>query len=200
MRARLVAFRPNSPKETLAPRCARPSLRPLNCLRYLVRFGWSMITYALRSGLRRSGGLGRRGRRRTSSRSFALRRHRLRHLNLVKHLAFEDPHFHADDSVRGVGLREAVVDVSTEGVQRNAPFAIPLGTGDFGTIQTARDANLHTQRAAAHRAHHRALHGAAEHHALLDLLRNAVSDELRIELRLTNLGDVEANVIDGHAE
>jgi hypothetical protein len=39
MRARSVAFRPNSPKDTLLPRCARPVLRPLNCLRYLVRFG-----------------------------------------------------------------------------------------------------------------------------------------------------------------
>ena len=37
-----VALRPNSPKETLLPRCARPPLRPLNCLRYLVRLGCSM--------------------------------------------------------------------------------------------------------------------------------------------------------------
>src|SRR5690242_1083013 len=43
MRARLVAFRPNSPKETLAPRVARPALRPLNILRYLVRLGCSML-------------------------------------------------------------------------------------------------------------------------------------------------------------
>src|SRR3974377_1520955 len=42
MRARLVALRPNSPKETLAPRVAKPALRPLNCLRNLVRFGCSM--------------------------------------------------------------------------------------------------------------------------------------------------------------
>src|SRR5215472_17614302 len=42
IRARLVAFRPNSPKDTLAPRCAKPPLRPLNCLRYLVRLGCSI--------------------------------------------------------------------------------------------------------------------------------------------------------------
>jgi len=43
---------------------------------------------------------------------------------------------------------------------------------------------LHTQRAAAHRAHHSALHRAAEHHALLDLLRNAVCNQLCIQLGL----------------
>src|SRR6516162_8778682 len=42
MRARLVALRPNSPKDTLLPRVAKPALRPLNCLRYLVRLGCSM--------------------------------------------------------------------------------------------------------------------------------------------------------------
>src|SRR3569833_3452960 len=119
MRARRVAFRPNSPKETLAPRCARPSLRPLNCLRYLVRYGWSMITYALRSGLRRSGGgLGRGGGRRTSSRNIALGRGRLRLHTLVYLIAFEDPLFLADDSKQSVGFRQAVVDISTERVQR----------------------------------------------------------------------------------
>src|ERR1700722_17659382 len=45
MRARLVDFRPNSPKATELPRWARPVLRPLNCLRYLVRLGCSMIVF-----------------------------------------------------------------------------------------------------------------------------------------------------------
>src|SRR6185436_11585855 len=42
MRARLVDFKPYSPKDTLLPRWARPVFVPLNCLRYLVRLGWSM--------------------------------------------------------------------------------------------------------------------------------------------------------------
>src|SRR5262249_8837535 len=45
MRARLVAFKPNSPKETLLPRCARPAIRPLNILRYLVRLGCIITAY-----------------------------------------------------------------------------------------------------------------------------------------------------------
>jgi hypothetical protein len=39
MRARLVAFKPNSPKDTLLPRWAKPVFFPLNCLRYFVRLG-----------------------------------------------------------------------------------------------------------------------------------------------------------------
>src|SRR5260221_9575296 len=38
-RPRVVAFRPYSPKDTLAPRVATPVLRPFCCLRYLVRAG-----------------------------------------------------------------------------------------------------------------------------------------------------------------
>src|SRR5690606_19530586 len=42
-RPRPVAFRPNSPNETLVPRVARPVLRPLCSLRYFLRDGCSMI-------------------------------------------------------------------------------------------------------------------------------------------------------------
>src|SRR3979490_1783486 len=163
MRARLVAFRPDSPKDTLLPRCARPGSRP-----------WT------RSGL------------------FFARL--LRELGLVEYLALEYPHLDADDAVGGVRFRQTVIDVGAEGVQRNAALAVPLGAGDFRTVEASGNAHLHAQRAAAHGAHHRALHGAAEHHALLDLLRDAVADQLRIELGLSDLGDVQAHVVDRHAE
>src|SRR4029453_7120029 len=45
---------------------------------------------------------------------------------------------------------------------------------------------------------HGALHGAAEHHALLDLLRDALGDQGRVEFGLPDLGDVEAHVGDRH--
>jgi len=66
-----------------------------------------------------------------------------------------------------------------EGVQRNAPFPIPLGARDFRAVQAPGDTHLHAQCAASHGAHDGALHGAAEHHALFDLLRDAVGDQLR---------------------
>src|SRR5580658_3047678 len=111
MRARLVDFRPNSPKATELPRWARPVLRPLNCLRYLVRLGCSMIVLYRRllSGRRLVGAAGR---------------YRARGL---EHLALEDPHLHADDAVGGVGLGQTIVNVGAEGVQRHTAFTRPLG-------------------------------------------------------------------------
>jgi hypothetical protein len=52
----------------------------------------------------------------------------------------------------------------------------------------------------AHRVGHGALHGAAEHHALLELLRDAFGDQLRVELGLADLGDVQAHVVHRHAQ
>ena len=43
MRPRMVAFNPNSPKDTLLPRVATPRLRPFCCLRYLVLAGCSIL-------------------------------------------------------------------------------------------------------------------------------------------------------------
>src|SRR5262249_12900264 len=57
-----------------------------------------------------------------------------------------------------------------------------------------------SQSATAHGAHDGALHRTTKHHALLDLLRNAIRDELRIELRLANLRDIEAHIRTRHAE
>src|SRR6266705_1051175 len=107
MRARLVAFRPNSPKDTLLPRWARPAIRPLNILRYLVRLGCIMAAYS-QSGLRRRFGRrnsshsrGRRCRWACARGSLAFGR-RLLELRLVEHFALEDPDLHADHAVGGV--------------------------------------------------------------------------------------------------
>src|ERR1700729_3180520 len=122
MRARLVDFRPNSPKATELPRWARPVLRPLNCLRYLVRLGCSMLVlYRRLLGGRRLVGAatGRdRGRRAGFGRHF---RSCFRARGL-EDLTLEDPHLHADDAVGGVRFGESVIDVGTEGMQRHAAF------------------------------------------------------------------------------
>src|SRR3982075_4329851 len=100
MRARLVAFSPNSPKETELPRCARPGIRPLNILRYLVRLGCIMAAYSHSGLCRRFSRSGRSGRslcrRALSGLAFC---RCLLDLHLVEHLALEDPDLHADDAV-----------------------------------------------------------------------------------------------------
>src|SRR5690606_32486208 len=76
----------------------------------------------------------------------------------------------------------------------------PLRARDLRTVQAARHANLDALGADPHRVRDRPPHRAAELHAALELLRDALGDELRVELRLPDLGDVEPHVLDRHAE
>src|SRR6185312_4773017 len=99
-RPRPSAFRPNSPKETLAPRVATPLLRPFCSLRYFLLAGCS-ISHPWFPGRFLLGlGRGRRGL-----------------LALAEHLALEHEHLHADRAVRGARLREAVFDVGAQRMQ-----------------------------------------------------------------------------------
>src|SRR6476620_3129610 len=54
--------------------------------------------------------------------------------------------------------------------------------------------DLDALRAEAHRVLHRALHRAAEHDPLLELLRDRVGNELRVDFGLADLLDVEPDV------
>src|SRR5512144_888038 len=81
-----------------------------------------------------------------------------------------DPNLDADDAVGSLGFGEAIVDIGTQGMQRHAAFAIPLGTCDLDTVQTATAHDLDALRAQTHRILHRTLHGAAEHDAFFELL------------------------------
>src|SRR6266576_6489169 len=68
---------------------------------------------------------------------------------------------------------------------------IPLGPRDFGAVQTSGDAHLDAAGAEAQRRLHRLAHRAAEGDALLELHRHRFGDELRVELRLLDLLDVD---------
>src|SRR5689334_316501 len=193
-RPRAVAFRPYSPKLTLLPTVATPLLRPFCSLRNFLLAGCSI----LRSCSRSCACLARRAPR--ALRRFRRGCRRLRRLLVVRHhLALEHPHLDADDAIGGARLGEAVVDVGAQRVQRHAPFAIPLAPRDLHAIEASRAHDLDALRAKPHRVLHRALHRAAEHDPLLELLRDRVGDELRVDLRLADLLDVEADVAAHHA-
>src|ERR1700690_315083 len=100
------------------------------------------------------------------------------HHGLLEHFALEDPYLDADDAVGGLRFCEAVIDVGAERMQRHAALAVRLGTRDLGAVQTAADAHFDPERSRAHRVGYGALHRTAEHHALLELLRNSLRDEL----------------------
>src|SRR5690606_25871915 len=112
-------------------------------------------------------------------------------LGEVEDLALVDPHLDADDPVGGPRLGEAVVDVRAQGMQRHAALAVPLRTRDLGAVQAAGHVDLDTQRTQAHRVADGALHRAAEHDAALELLGDRLGHQLRVQLRLADLGDVD---------
>src|SRR3954471_8020705 len=179
-RPRATAFRPNSPNETFAPRVATPLLRPFCSLRYFLLAGCSIS----HPGFAAAGFLFTLGFRRGSGGGL---------LALGQHLALVDEDLHADRAVRGLGLREAVFDVGAQRMQRHAAFAVPLGARDLRAVEATGAGDLDALGAQAHGVLHRALHGAAEHDALLELARDRVGDELRIELGLADLLDVHVH-------
>src|SRR5438093_4720165 len=180
-RPRPVAFSPYSPKLTLLPTVATPLLRPFCSLRYFRLAGCNILRSC--SLARRT--LGRFGRRGGS---------RLRLCVVRKHLALENPHLDADDAVGRLGFGKAVVDIGAQGMQWHAPLAIPFGARDFDSVEPPGAHDLDALGTETHCVLHRALHGAAEHDPLFELLRDRIGHELRIDFGLANLLDIESDI------
>ena len=72
-------------------------------------------------------------------------------------------------------------------------FAIPLGASDFDAVQTARRHDLDALGTQTHGVLHRTLHGATEHDALFELLRDRIGDQLSIGFRLADFFDVHVH-------
>src|SRR6266496_539359 len=117
---------------------------------------------------------------------------------MAEDLALEDPHLHAANPISGVRLGLGVIDVAAQSVQRNASFAVPFGAGDLGAAETAGAGDADPFRAQAQRRLHRALHRATEGDAALELVGDALRDELGVDLRLADLDDVETHLRAGH--
>src|SRR5262249_14341476 len=183
-----IALRPNSPNDNEAPLVARPRMRPLCALRYLVFFGCSMAVRlsqirSLASGVapRTAGvGLGQ----------LLVLRHRV----VLEDLALEDPHLDAAGAVGRERGGDAVVDVGAQRMQRHPALAVPLHAGDLSAAETAGAVDATAPGAEPHRRLHGALHGAAECDAALELLSDRLGDQLRVELRLADLDDVDHHV------
>src|SRR5207253_10872012 len=95
---------------------------------------------------------------------------------------------------RGEGGGDAVVDVGAQRVQRHAAFAVPLHARDFGAAEPARAIDADALGAEPHRRLHRALHGAAERDAALELLGDRFGDQRGVELGLADFDDVDDDV------
>src|SRR6185437_2437555 len=108
-----------------------------------------------------------------------------------------DPHLDADLAVGGFRFAETVIDIGPQRVQRQTSLQIPLGACDFVAVQPARDANLDPFATETQRRVDALAHGAAKADALLKLKGDVLGYELRIELRLVDLDDVDKHVAVG---
>src|SRR4051794_17329721 len=79
-------------------------------------------------------------------------------------------------------------------MQRHAAFAIPFHARDFGAAETARAVDTDAFGAKPHRRLHRALHGAAERDAALELLRDGFGDQGGVEFGLADFDDIDDDV------
>src|SRR3989442_12968746 len=159
------ALSPKSPKDRVDPRWALPRIRPRWVLRYFTRLGISM------------------------GRVLCLRG------SLRQYFALEDPHLHADGAVRGVGGGLPKIDVGPDRVQRHPAVAVPLAPRDFTATEPTRAGDADAVSAESQGRGDGLLHRAAECHALLELERHVLGDELRVQLGMDDLLDVEVDLL-----
>src|SRR5688572_19000785 len=156
-------------------------MRPRCCLRYLTFFGINMIDSPYLCPPRRSA-------RRAVSVLFVATDARHEALTLV------EPHLHANLPVGRVRFREAVVDVGAQRLQRKLSVQVPLGARDFCAVQPTGHTHLDPARAEAQRRFNRLAHRTAEGDALLELHRHRFGDQLRLQLRLLDLLDIDEDL------
>ena len=112
---------------------------------------------------------------------------------LVENFALVQPNLNTDSAVGCCSLSKAVVDVCTDGLQRDSTVMVLLASSNFCTIETAGYHDLDTLCAELHGAADALLHSSSESDSLLELLCNVLSNELSVEVRLLNFNDVDDN-------
>src|SRR3954471_25055751 len=105
-----------------------------------------------------------------------------------------DPDLDPDDAVGRPRLRDAIVDVRLQRVERQPPLLVPLGAGDLSAAQAAADHDLDPLGAEAEGGLHGLLHRPAEGNAALELAGDGLRHELRVELRPLDLLDVDVHL------
>src|SRR5580698_10107339 len=113
----------------------------------------------------------------------------------LRGLAAVDPHLHADPAERGPRLVEAVVDVGAQRVQRHPALAVELGARHFGAAEPTRALHPDSLGAALHRGLHRLAHRPAERDPAGQLLGYALGDQLRVDLGVLHLENVQLDLL-----
>ena len=110
-----------------------------------------------------------------------------------------DPNLDAELAIGGMSFTETIVDVCTQGLQRQNAFVVGLVASDLGAADTSADRGLDSFCAGFHGTAHSLLHCAAEGNTILKLLGNVLSDELSITLRALNFNNIQGNLCAGHS-
>src|SRR5256886_5034202 len=113
-------------------------------------------------------------------------------------LALVDPDFDTDPAGRRLRLGEAVVDVRADRVQRHTALGVAFRAAHLAAAEPAAALNLDALRARPDRRGERPLHRAPEADPVLELLRDRLRDELRVELGPLDLVDVDVDGLAGH--
>src|SRR3990167_8159469 len=101
------------------------------------------------------------------------------------------PRLHANHTVSGAGLRKSVVDVGTQGVERDSPFPVPLRPRDLRPPQAAAAVNFYPLRPEFQRRLDPLLHRATVGNPPFKLEGDVLRNQLGVQLRLSHLLDVE---------
>jgi hypothetical protein len=94
-------------------------------------------------------------------------------------------------------LRIIVINIGAQGLQRNLALHFLLRARNFRPAKPPATHNLNALGPGAHRLLHRLFHRAAERNALFKLFGNTSGNQKRIRLRLSNLHNIDANLLGG---
>src|SRR5690625_164594 len=177
-------------------------MRPRICLRYLTRFGSSILSLPLHPCTTGASTIavittGTAGLRTAAPAAVIFlgrtRQHGSTALAVAHDFAVEDPHLDADDAVGGLCPCRAVINVRPQSLERNATVRIPLRARLFGSSETAGAADLDALGAGFHNALDGLLHRPAEGEAAFQLIGDALGYQLGVGVRVRHLLDVHGD-------
>ena len=108
-----------------------------------------------------------------------------------EYVALVHPALDADGADGGARHRGAVVDVGSQGVQRDPAFEVPLASTHVGSAEPATCLNSNTLGSGLERSGYRTLHGPPEGNTTLELVGDAASQQGGVKLRVGDFDDVE---------
>src|SRR5690606_3207720 len=112
-------------------------------------------------------------------------------LNYVKNFTPEYPNLDTDLAVSGLCFRDGIINVGAQSVQRHTSFHVALDARHVRTAQTTGALDLNALGSGLNRLTDGLLHRATERHATLQLLLDAVSENLGFQVRLLDFEHVE---------